>query len=178
MKSLKNRTIELTNANNRLQQEIADRKKAEEEKAKLQVKLQQAEKMEAIGALALDRVEGKEDAPPKFVVFNARNLVLGTGGPAGMDATSVYPESQLGSTGMALAAGAAGHNLTESQYGLASIKFRWNLSGTYQQVVPRYISTDETGGDEQEVLNRFFPDMETLTTAIFLQGYQWPFDPR
>jgi len=52
LKSLENRTIELTNANNRLQQEIADRKKAEEEKAKLQVKLQQAEKMEAIGALA------------------------------------------------------------------------------------------------------------------------------
>jgi len=52
LKSLENRTIELTNANDRLQQEIADRKKAEEEKAKLQVKLQQAEKMEAIGALA------------------------------------------------------------------------------------------------------------------------------
>ncbi len=132
---------------------------------------------EAIGALALDRGEEKEEAP-EFVAFSARNLVLGTGGPAGMYATSVYPESQLGSTGMALAAGAAGHNLTESQYGLASAKFRWNLSGTYQQVIPRYISTDETGGDEQEFLNRFFPDIRSLATAIFLKGYQWPFDPR
>ncbi len=132
---------------------------------------------EVIGALALDRRGDKQEAP-EFVAFNARNLILGTGGPAGMYATSVYPESQLGSTGMALAAGAAGHNLTESQYGLASIKFRWNLSGTYQQVIPRYVSTDPEGGDEQEFLNRYFPDMGTLATAIFLKGYQWPFDPR
>ncbi len=52
LKSLENRTVELTNANNQLQQEIADRKQAEDEKARLQVKLQQAEKMEAIGRLA------------------------------------------------------------------------------------------------------------------------------
>jgi succinate dehydrogenase/fumarate reductase flavoprotein subunit len=132
---------------------------------------------EAVGALALD-LDGREGEDPRFVVFNARNLVLGTGGPAGIYATSVYPESQLGSTGMAFAAGAAGHNLTESQFGLASIRFRWNLSGTYQQVLPRYISTDQEGGDEQEFLNRFFPDMGTMATAIFLKGYQWPFDPR
>ena len=30
--------------------------------------------------------------------------------------------------------GSQGKNLTESQFGIASIKFRWNLSGTYQQV--------------------------------------------
>lgn len=132
---------------------------------------------EVVGALALD-LSGGEGRDPRFVVFNARNIVLGTGGPAGIYATSVYPESQLGSTGMAFAAGAVGHNLTESQFGLASIRFRWNLSGTYQQVLPRYISTDRDGGDEQEFLNRFFPDMGTMATAIFLKGYQWPFDPR
>jgi len=132
---------------------------------------------EVIGALALD-LGGDREAAPEFVAFNARNLIMGTGGPAGMYATSVYPESQLGSTGMALAAGAVGHNLTESQFGLASIKYRWNLSGTYQQVIPRYISTDTQGRDEQEFLNPFFSDMGTLATAIFLKGYQWPFDPR
>ncbi|MGD8536421.1 MAG: FAD-binding protein, partial [Candidatus Aminicenantes bacterium] len=56
--------------------------------------------------------------------------------------------------------------------------FRWNLSGTYQQVIPRYISTDVNGQDEQEFLNHYFPDMGKLATAIFLKGYQWPFDPR
>ena len=91
---------------------------------------------------------------------------------------SVYPESQLGSHGLAFEIGAIGNNLTESQYGLASIKFRWNLSGTYQQVIPRYVSTDKGGHDEQEFLNDVFPDMGKLATAIFLKGYQWPFDPR
>ncbi|KPL07494.1 oxidoreductase, partial [bacterium SM23_57] len=99
-------------------------------------------------------------------------------GPAGMYKTSVYPESQTGSHGLAFQIGAIGHNLTESQYGIASIKFRWNLSGTYQQVIPRYISTDQNGGDEHEFLNDYFPDMGKLATAIFLKGYQWPFDPR
>lgn len=132
---------------------------------------------EVIGALALD-LGGDQGKDPEFVAFNARNLILGTGGPAGIYATSVYPESQLGSTGMALAAGAVGHNLTESQFGLASTRFRWNLSGTYQQVIPRYVSTGPEGGDEREFLNPFFPDMGTLATAVFLKGYQWPFDPR
>ena len=130
-----------------------------------------------VGALALEHSPGELDCPG-YVVFNAVNVILGTGGPAAMYRTSVYPESQSGSTGMALAAGAVGHNLTESQFGLASIKYRWNLSGTYQQVIPRYISTDQEGNDEQEFLNEFFPDMGKMSSAIFLKGYQWPFDPR
>ncbi|MDH5468148.1 MAG: FAD-binding protein, partial [Candidatus Aminicenantes bacterium] len=130
-----------------------------------------------IGALAVDR-DSLDREHYGFVVFSVVNVVLGTGGPAGIYKTSVYPESQLGSSGLAFEAGAIGHNLTESQYGLASIKFRWNLSGTYQQVIPRYVSTDEKGKDEQEFLNRYFPDMGKLATAIFLKGYQWPFDPR
>ena len=48
-------------------------------------------------------------------------------------------------------------NLTESQYGLASVKFRWNLSGTYQQVLPRYYSTAADGSDEREFLSDYFP---------------------
>ena len=46
------RTADLTLANSRLQQEIADRHKAELEKEKLEVLLRQAEKMKAIGTLA------------------------------------------------------------------------------------------------------------------------------
>jgi succinate dehydrogenase/fumarate reductase flavoprotein subunit len=130
-----------------------------------------------IGAVAVDR----NNTNPEnygFVVFNALNVVFATGGPAGIYKTSVYPESQIGSHGLAFAIGAIGNNLTESQFGLASIKFRWNLSGTYQQVIPRYVSTDKDGKDEREFLNDYFPDMGKLATAIFLKGYQWPFDPR
>ena len=128
-----------------------------------------------IGALALD-VDRLGRAGAAFVLFNAVNVILGTGGPAGIYGASVYPESQLGSHGLAFEVGAAGQNLTESQFGLASTKFRWNLSGTYQQVVPRYFSTDAAGRDEREFLSGFFPDMGKLATAIFLKGYQWPFD--
>jgi succinate dehydrogenase/fumarate reductase flavoprotein subunit len=129
-----------------------------------------------IGALAIDLRE--KDQKKAFVLINATNIILGTGGPAGIYNNSVYPFSQSGSAGVAFEAGATGQNLTESQFGIASVKFRWNLSGSYQQVIPRYISTDENGNDEKEFLNDFFPDMVTLTKAIFLKGYQWPFDPR
>lgn len=130
-----------------------------------------------IGAAALDKAE-LAAGRLGVVLFNAVNVVLGTGGPGGLYRTSVYPKSQLGSHGLALSIGAVGQNLTESQFGIASIKFRWNLSGTYQQVLPRYVSTDLEGRGEKEFLNEYFPDMGTLATAIFLKGYQWPFDPR
>ncbi len=129
-----------------------------------------------IGALAINLEE--KDFRKAFVLFNATNIVLGTGGPAGIYETSVYPHSQRGSTGMAFLAGATGQNLGESQFGIASVKFRWNLSGSYQQSLPRYISKEKDGSDEKEFLTDHFPDLKTLTKAIFLKGYQWPFDPR
>lgn len=113
-----------------------------------------------------------------FVLFNACNVILATGGPAGIYRSSVYPASQTGSTGMALAIGAAGQNLTESQFGLASKKFRWNLSGSYQQAIPRYFSTDGKGKDVRDFLADFFPSMDLLSEAIFKKGYEWPFDAR
>jgi len=131
----------------------------------------------ALGLLAIDRSAAA--GPGRgFVLFNAVNVVAATGGPGGLYAHSVYPASQLGAHGLLFEAGAVAHNLTESQFGLASVKFRWNVSGTYQQAVPRYVSTDAAGGDEREFLNDHFPDMGALATAVFLKGYQWPFDPR
>ncbi|HOF88856.1 MAG TPA: FAD-binding protein, partial [Armatimonadota bacterium] len=131
----------------------------------------------AAGLVCLDTT--RLDAPDHgLLLINAVNVVWGTGGPSVIYQASVYPEVHTGSTGLALEAGAPAQNLTEWQYGLASIGFRWNVSGTYQQVIPRYISTDPDGGDAQEFLNPYFDSMETLTTDIFLKGYQWPFDPR
>lgn len=127
------------------------------------------------GALAIDLEQ--KDPKKAFVLFNAVNIVMGTGGPGGIYEKSVYPESQEGSIGMAFRAGATGQNLTESQFGIASLKIRWNLSGSYQQVIPRYFSTRHDGTDEQEFLNSSFRDYTSLTSAIFLKGYQWPFDP-
>ncbi len=127
------------------------------------------------GAVAIDT--RTKDPMKAFVLFNAVNIVLGTGGPGDMYDDSVYPASQTGSIGMAFRAGATGQNITESQFGIASLKFRWNLSGSYQQVMPRYFSTDKTGKNEKEFLNEHFPDYTSLTKAVFLKGYEWPFDP-
>ncbi|HBZ20008.1 MAG TPA: oxidoreductase [Bacteroidales bacterium] len=131
-------------------------------------------KTKVIGALAVDTsIVNPHNA---FVLFNSVNIILGTGGPGDIYENSVYPLSQTGSTGMAFRAGATGQNLTETQFGIASLKFRWNLSGSYQQVIPRYVSTDRRGNDEKEFLNEHFPDYISLTKAIFMKGYQWPFD--
>ncbi len=139
--------------------------------------LTDSEKKKCLGLLALN-LNNIENPKERFVLFNSTNVVYATGGPAGMYDTSVYPVSQVGATGFAFEAGVNGVNLTESQFGISSIKFRWNLSGTYQQVIPRYISTDQKGNDEKEFLDEYFEDIGSMLDAIFLKGYQWPFDPR
>ncbi len=131
----------------------------------------------ACGIVALDKQKLKGPSSG-LTLFHAENVVFGVGGPGGIYKTSVYPKVHTGAIGLALEAGAKAVNLTESQYGLASIKFRWNVSGTYQQVIPRYISTDENGKDEKEFLNPYFKTLGKLNSAVFLKGYQWPFDPR
>ena len=131
----------------------------------------------AVGLIAID-LTAIEQLNRGFTLFNCTNIVYATGGPAAMYLTSVYPESQTGASGIAFEAGVRGINLTESQYGIASVKFRWNLSGTYQQVIPRYVSTNKDGTGEREFLNEFFENPGEMLDAIFLKGYQWPFDPR
>jgi succinate dehydrogenase/fumarate reductase flavoprotein subunit len=111
-------------------------------------------------------------------VFLGANIVFAAGGPGELYKASVYPKGQVGIHGLAFKAGLIGENLTESQFGLASIKFRWNVSGTYMQAIPRIFSTDATGKDEREFLADFFPSMGKMATNIFLKGYQWPFDPQ
>lgn len=104
-------------------------------------------------------------------------VLLATGGPAGMYADSVYPTSQSGGSSLALTAGAEFSNLCEGQFGLASTDFRWNVSGSYQQVLPRYISVDESGV-EREFLREHFENDSEMLKRIFKKGYEWPFDRR
>ena len=129
------------------------------------------------GIITIDR-ERIEDDSFGLTAFLCENLVLAAGGPGELYEVSVYPRGQTGVHGLALAAGLTAHNLTESQFGLASTKFRWNVSGTYMQVVPRIFATDESGGDEREFLTPYFDTTAKMATNIFLKGYQWPFDPQ
>ncbi len=124
----------------------------------------------AAGALVLDD-EARVEA------IQAENVVFAVGGPGGLYKTSVYPEVHTGAIGLALLAGATAQGLPESQYGLASTKFRWNVSGTYMQVVPRFISTDADGtSDAREFLGEAFASPGAMHSMVFLKGYQWPFD--
>lgn len=124
---------------------------------------------EVCGLLCFD-IEGGD-----YVSFSAANVVLATGGPAGIYFDSVYPVSHHGTTSLALNAGAALQNMTEWQYGLASKEPRWNVSGTYMQVLPRLVSVDEAGKEREFLWEYFFEPYEALS-MLFLKGYQWPFD--
>ncbi len=124
---------------------------------------------EVCGLLCFDLDSGD------YLAFESPNVVLATGGPAGIYCDSVYPTSHHGTTSLALNAGAALQNMTEWQYGLASKNPRWNVSGTYMQVLPRLVSVDESGKEREFLWEFFFEPYEALS-MLFLKGYQWPFD--
>ncbi len=102
-----------------------------------------------------------------YVQVSCAQLILATGGNADIYGRSVFPVNQHGATGAALRAGAKANNLCYWQYGLASTKVRWNVSGSYQQAIPEYVN--EKG-------EKIAPEMQKRNDMIFLKGYQWPFD--
>lgn len=133
---------------------------------------------EACGIACISQKEVTADNPAGIAVFAAPAVIWAVGGPSALYHKSVYPESQTCGLGTALAAGATGVNMTEFQYGLASLKFLWNVSGSYQQVIPRYLSTAADGvSDVREFLTDTFPNTVTLSHAVFRKGYEWPFSP-
>ena len=126
----------------------------------------------AVGAIVVDD-------KGEFEAYGAENVVFGVGGPGGLYKTSVYPEVHTGAIGLAMMAGATCQGLPESQYGMASTKFRWNVSGTYMQVIPRFISTDADGvSNPREFMRDSVDTAGEMNSQVFLKGYQWPFDSR
>ena len=128
------------------------------------------------GVLTLDTKE--RDPKKAFRVFASKNIIYATGGPANIYKDSAYPLGHYGMSGIAFESGVRGRNLTEWQYGLASVRPRWNVSGTYMQVLPRFISTDQEGNEGREFLFDSFEDKNMVLDKVFLKGYQWPFDVR
>ncbi len=130
----------------------------------------------AAGVVAMGEADVTPENPAGLSAVLCGAVIWATGGPSAVYGASVYPASQTGSLGVPLLAGAGASNLTESQYGIASVDFRWNLSGSYQQVLPRYISMDGNGV-EREFLPHALGSPEAAVRAQFLKGYQWPFSP-
>ncbi|MCL2024071.1 MAG: FAD-binding protein, partial [Oscillospiraceae bacterium] len=108
-----------------------------------------------------------------LVSIFAKNVIFATGAPANIYAQSVYPQSQRGATGVLIDAGVKLVNFCEWQYGLASLKFRWNLSGTYLQVMPHIYSEDEQGKKYDFIYDALGANG---IAAVFRKGSQWPFD--
>ena len=122
----------------------------------------------ACGVKVLDTVTNETEN-----IF-AENIICATGAPACIYEDSVYPVSQHGMTGVMLEAGVRMCNFTQWQYGMASVDFRWNVSGSFMQVIPRFVSVDEDG-NEYEFLTDYFEDIHEAYSYVFLKGYQWPF---
>lgn len=122
----------------------------------------------AYGIKVLDTVTNKTES-----IF-AENIICATGAPACIYEDSVYPPSQHGMTGVLLEAGVRMCNFTQWQYGMASVDFRWNVSGSFMQVIPRFVSVDKDG-NEYEFLSDYFEDIHEAYSFVFLKGYQWPF---
>ena len=120
------------------------------------------------GVVALNKKTNKPE------IIAAKNVIAATGAPACIYHSSVFPESQHGMTGTLINAGVKLCNFTQWQYGLASTDFRWNVSGSFMQVIPRVVSIDEKG-NESEFLNSCFPSITEACNNVFLKGYQWPF---
>lgn len=127
----------------------------------------------AIGLIALQ----KDGNSYKLLPIQAQYMIAATGGAATVYKHTVYPETQTGAFGLLADAGCQFCNLTEWQYGIASLGVKWNLSGSYQQVIPVYYSVDKNG-NKTEFLNSFFESASEVCNTIFLKGYQWPFDSK
>lgn len=131
------------------------------------------ENNKAVGLIALQKNGGSY----KLLPIQAKYIVAATGGAATVYQNTVYPDSKTGAFGLLSDAGCKFCNLTEWQYGIASLGVKWNLSGSYQQVIPTYYSVDEYG-NQAEFLNEIFDNVPQVCDNIFLKGYQWPFDSK
>lgn len=130
----------------------------------------------SLGILAMRPGRRTADNPLGLTVFLCDSLVIATGGPGELYRDSVYPRHCFGSLGLALEAGLAAVNLTESQFGIGTPRenFPWNLSGTYVQSMP-YVFSRDLQGNERNFLADYYRTTQELASNIFRKGYQWPF---
>ena len=128
------------------------------------------------GVLAIRPRDCGPENPFGLVLFRAPVVVLAAGGPGELYRDSVYPNGCFGALGLALDAGIALVNLTESQFGIGTRRegFPWNLSGTYVQAIPHICSIDPDG-TERHFLAGYYRTTQELASNIFRKGYQWPF---
>ncbi len=135
------------------------------------------DKKKAVGVLALNR-SGLRERHQRFLLFNAVNIVLASGGPGGLFFHEGYPRSHAGCLGIALEAGVKAQNLSEFVIGLCAVRRSLMMNGAFQRALPRYVSTDASGRDIKEFLLPYFENPEELYRLQMLKGSQWAFDAK
>lgn len=126
------------------------------------------------GLIAIHRSEERNEFG--IIYIHCEDLIIANGGPGELYRDSAYPHHCYGGLGIALDAGLALCNVTESQFGIGTPRttFPWNLSGTYVQVMPRVYSVDKDG-NEINFLARYYRNTREMVSNTFRKGYQWPF---
>jgi succinate dehydrogenase/fumarate reductase flavoprotein subunit len=129
-----------------------------------------------VGVLTMRPKAGTDSNPYGLALFKCAALVIAAGGPGELYRDSVFPNGCFGTLGLALEAGLALVNITESQFGISTRRegFPWNLSGTYVQVIPHIYSVD-ADGTEHHFLADYYRTTQEMASNIFRKGYQWPF---
>ena len=134
----------------------------------------EGEARRVVGALAVSLAKASNPTE-SLVVFNCANIILATGGPAPLFSNSIYPVTSPCGHALALQAGAAAANLTETRFGLAFAKARRPLAGDYQRVIPSYYSVGKGGRDQRPFLAEYFHATKQIASAIFFKGEHWAF---
>ncbi|MFQ6041514.1 MAG: FAD-binding protein, partial [Candidatus Poribacteria bacterium] len=109
----------------------------------------------------------------EFVIFDAKSVVLGTGGAGGAFKVSVFPEGMTGDGyAMAYRAGAELVNFEFIQFGLSSVKTSLACSGSMMRAIPKWINDDG-----REFLRDYFPagtNLNDIYSVVFNKGATWP----
>lgn len=133
------------------------------------------DKKRAVGVLAINK-NGLRERHQRFLLINAKNVVLATGGPGGLYFHEGYPKTHYGCLGTALRAGVKAQNMGEFTVGICAVRRSLMMNGAYQAALPRYVSTDDTGKDVQEFLLPYFDSPEKLYALQKRKAEQWEFD--
>jgi succinate dehydrogenase / fumarate reductase flavoprotein subunit len=107
------------------------------------------------------------------VIFDAKAIVLGTGGAGQAFKVSVFPEGMTGDGyAMAYRAGAELVNLEFIQFGLSSVQTSLACSGSMMRAMPKWVNDDG-----HEFLRDYFPAGTTVNdiySIVFNKGATWP----
>jgi len=109
----------------------------------------------------------------EFVLFDAKAVILGTGGGGLAFKVSVFPAGMTGDGyAMAYRAGAELVNLEFIQIGLSSVKTHLACSGSMMRAIPKIVTDDG-----REFLRDYFPEemgLNDIYNIVFNKGAAWP----